>query len=206
MLRIGVTGGIGSGKSTAAKYFNDFFQAELIDADDIARRLTAKNGAALPKIREVFGDSIFNKDFSLNRDVLRKQIFDSTDSRKLLEGIIHPLVRSEIFQRDQRASAIGASIAVFDIPLLIEDISWRTFLDKIVVIDCCKSTQIQRVFSRSGILAEDAAAIISAQATRADRLSASDAVIYNGGRSTLDEFRSSVQELGAIWLQSSRLK
>ena len=182
MLRVGVTGGIGSGKSTVAAMLVAA-GAALIDADAISRDLTLAGGAAIEPLRKQFGDKVISPDGALSRPAMRELAFNDAAVKAQLEAIIHPLVAQQCDQQAEFALAAGKSCAVFDIPLLVESGRWRTQLDCIVVVDCLESTQISRVVQRSNWGAESVQKVIAAQATRAQRLAAADMVIYNDGLS-----------------------
>ena len=193
MLRVGVTGGIGSGKSTVAAMLVAA-GAALIDADAISRDLTLAGGAAIEPLRKQFGDKVISPDGALSRPAMRELAFNDAAVKAQLEAIIHPLVAQQCDQQAEFALAAGKSCAVFDIPLLVESGRWRTQLDCIVVVDCLESTQISRVVQRSNWGAESVQKVIAAQATRAQRLAAADMVIYNDGLS-LEQLLAQVQQL-----------
>ena len=193
MLRVGVTGGIGSGKSTVAAMLVAA-GAALIDADAISRDLTLAGGAAIEPLRKQFGDKVISPDGALSRPAMRELAFNDAAVKAQLEAIIHPLVAQQCDQQAEFALAAGKSCAVFDIPLLVESGRWRTQLDCIVVVDCLESTQISRVVQRSNWGAESVEKVIAAQATRAQRLAAADMVIYNDGLS-LEQLLAQVQQL-----------
>jgi len=178
--QIGLTGGIGSGKSTVAASFAQC-GAALIDADALSRSLTAVGGAALPAIAARFGDHMLQADGALDRDAMRAQVFSDPTARAQLEAIMHPLVGQSMQAAVQAAQDQGAALAVLDIPLLVESRRWPAALDAVVVVDCLPDTQLARVMQRSGLSAEAVRAIMASQASRAQRLAAADAVIYNEG-------------------------
>ncbi|MBQ8110891.1 MAG: dephospho-CoA kinase [Clostridia bacterium] len=164
---IGLTGGIGCGKSEAARYLNRLGAAHL-DADVISRELTAENGAALPEIRRVFGDAAFAADGSLDRASLGRLVFGNEPARRALEGIIHPLVQREMLERMDAAAQAGARVVILDVPLLFEtgmdalcDETWALYLDREV--------QIERIIARDGLSREDAEARIDSQMTSEER-------------------------------------
>jgi dephospho-CoA kinase len=179
-LRLGLTGGIGSGKSTVARLLVNR-GAVLIDADAISRAATAPGGKAIAPIAEAFGPDAIEASGALDRDAMRNRIFNDPTAKARLEGIIHPLVGLEISTQTQRADAIGAACIVFDIPLLVESRHWRKSLQRILVVDCLESTQVTRVASRNGLAPEEVEKIILAQATRSQRLAAADTVLFNDG-------------------------
>lgn len=193
MLRLGLTGGIGSGKSTVAAMLVKL-GAVLIDADAIARNVTAPNGAAIEPIRHEFGADFIGPDGALNRDRMRTLAFADASAKKRLEFIVHPLVGQAVEQQAATARAGGQTCAVFDIPLLVESGRWRQRLDEVLVVDCGTATQIERVMARNGLARETVEGVIAAQATRLQRLTAADCVICNDGLS-LDELRAEVARL-----------
>ena len=192
-LRLGLTGGIGSGKSTVGQMLAAR-GAAVLDADAISRSLTAAGGTAMPLIRECFGDAVIAADGSLDRAAMRSLVFHNADARHQLEAIIHPLVGSTTEAHAQAAIAAGAPLLVFDIPLLVESPRWPARLDHIVVVDCAIETQITRVMQRNGLERSAVQAIIDAQATRAQRRAAADWVVYNDGI-TLDQLRDHAHQI-----------
>ena len=190
--RIGLTGGIGSGKSTVASMLAQW-GAAVIDADAISRGLTAQGGRAIPDIRRLFGPGLIAPDGAMDRQAMRQKVFSDPQARQQLEGIIHPLVAQITNEQVQAAIAQGTPCIVHDIPLLVESGGrWRAQLDRIVVVDCEPSTQRERVLARSGLAAEEVDRIMAQQASRAQRLACADLVIYNQGLS-LDGLRQQVQ-------------
>ena len=190
--RIGLTGGIGSGKSTVLAMLQAL-GAVAIDADAISRATTAAGGAAIPAIRQVFGPDFVTPDGALDRVRMRERAYAHPEARRELEAIIHPLVGAEIARQVDAALAAGARCIVFDIPLLVESGRWRQQVDRVLVVDCEPETQVQRVVARSGLAAEEVRAIIAAQAPRALRLAAADLVICNEGL-TLEALRKEVEQ------------
>ena len=180
MIRLGLTGGIGSGKSTVAKMLVEH-GATLIDADDISRAATAPGGSAIARIAAQFGTEATTPEGAMNRDVMRQRVFADATARQQLEAIIHPLVSLESARQAEQARLAGCELLVFDIPLLVESKRWRRQLDKILVVDCEQTTQISRVTQRSGWTPDAVEKVILQQATRAERLAAADLVIYNDG-------------------------
>jgi dephospho-CoA kinase len=181
-MRIGLTGGIGSGKSTVLRMFAEL-GAAVIDADAISRATTAAGGAAIAAIGARFGPEFVTPEGALDRERMRAHAYADPQARKKLEEIIHPLVGQESARQVEAALAAGVPCIVFDIPLLVESGRWRAQVDRVVVIDCSPETQIERVVARSGLKPDEVRAIIAAQATRADRLAAADIVICNEGLS-----------------------
>ena len=180
-LRIGLTGGIGSGKTTVSQFLLAR-HAAVIDADAIARQLTAPEGAAMPAIQEKFGFKFIAEDGSLNREKMRSYVFEKSDAKLALEAIIHPLVALETQRQAEIAMNAGNQTLVFDVPLLVESgVRWRSQVDRILVVDCLPETQIQRVMARNHLHREVVQSIIAAQASREEKLAAADWVIHNDG-------------------------
>ncbi len=179
--RVGLTGGIGSGKSAVA----ELFQAQgatIIDADAIAHELTAPGGAAIASARTAFGPDYLTPEGALDRGAMRRLAFADPTARKRLEGILHPLIRAECDARIRRlASADFSCYAVLVVPLLVESGDYRSRVVRICVVDCPEEIQIARVMARSGLSRQNTAAILAAQASRAERLVAADDVIDNTG-------------------------
>ena len=190
MLRLGLTGGIGSGKSTVAQMLAGH-GATLIDADAISRATTAAGGAAIEQIAAQFGFDAINADGAMNRNVMRQRVFDDPAVKKQLEAIIHPLVSQESARQAELARRAGSVWVVFDIPLLVESKRWRQQLDKVLVVDCEEATQISRVMARESTANGDnngwtqtaVEKVMAQQASRAQRRAAADWVIYNDGLS-----------------------
>lgn len=193
-LRIGLTGGIGSGKSTVAQLLQAR-GAAVIDADAIARNVTAAHGAAMPAITRTFGAEFITPDGALDRERMRAHVFSQPEAKQALEAIIHPLVSQETQQQAQAAISKGHRTLVFDVPLLVEaGERWRPQVDRILVVDCLEETQIHRVIARNGLSREAVQRILSAQASRVQKLAAADWVIYNDGIS-LDTLENQVNWL-----------
>jgi dephospho-CoA kinase len=180
--RIGLTGGIGSGKSTVARVLVAC-GAALIDADAISRQLTAAGGAAISELAVQFGPQVITPDGALDREQMRQLAFSDPAIKLQLEAIIHPLVTQESLRQSNAATAAGRACIVFDIPLLVESGHWRRQLDQVLVVDCLKTTQIARVMARNAWTREAVEKIIAAQASRAQRLTAADICICNEGLS-----------------------
>lgn len=176
---VGLSGGIGSGKSSAARLFSERHGVPVIDADAIARSLTADQGAALPAIRAAFGDELFDVSGSLLRQHLRDKVFADPAARGVLESILHPLIQREI--EAQQARWQDEVYGVVEIPLLAEQPQFQGSVDRVLIIDCPESLQIRRVAERSGLSHDMIRQILSAQATRAQRLALADDVIENSG-------------------------
>ena len=180
MIRLGLTGGIGSGKSTVANILISS-GATLIDADAISRATTAPDGSAMAAIAAQFGSDFVTRQGALNRDAMRQLVFANPLARLQLEGIIHPLVSLESERQAEQALLAGCRLLVFDIPLLVESMRWRQLLQRVLVVDCDEASQISRVVLRSNWTREAVEKVITQQATRSQRLAAADFVIYNQG-------------------------
>jgi dephospho-CoA kinase len=191
-LRVGLTGGIGSGKSTVLAMLAQL-GAATIDADAISRGTTATGGEAIAAIAQTFGPQFITPEGALDRERMRAHAYANPQARKQLEDIIHPLVGAQSARQVQAALAAGARCIVFDIPLLVESGRWRQQLDRVLVVDCSVQTQIARTMQRSGLAEEAVRAIIAAQATREQRLAAADLVICNEGLS-LEQLEAEVRE------------
>ena len=194
VARIGLTGGIGSGKSTVADVCVQL-GAALVDTDAIARRLTAAGGAAMPALRQAFGVDIAAADGSLDRDAMRRKVFADAHARRRLESVLHPMIGEQALRE---ADAASAAIVVFDIPLLAESSVWRQRVDRVLVVDCDPETQLARVSQRPGWTRETAALAIAAQASREARRRVADAVIHNAGIA-LQDLRHEVASLWRLW-------
>ncbi|MCX7252574.1 MAG: dephospho-CoA kinase [Burkholderiales bacterium] len=188
-VRLGLTGGIGSGKSTVAALLVES-GATLIDADAISRASTAAGGSAIEAVRAAFGDEFITADQAMDRDRMRARIFADPTARAQLERIIHPIVRAKI---DQQLAALQRGVAVLDLPLLAESSAWRERCDLIWVVDCAPETQIRRVMQRNGWPRPQVLAVLAAQASREQRLAIADCVIDNEGV-TLAELGAQVRQ------------
>jgi len=180
VLVVGLTGGIGSGKSTVADMLV-VRGAALVDTDRIAHELTAPLGAAVEAIRAAFGDEVVAPDGSMDRAAMRARAFSDPGARKRLESILHPMIRTRTDQAVRDAIAGGAPYVIVAVPLLVESASGPGRFDRVLVVDCPPEAQRERVMRRSGLAREQVEAIIAAQATRAQRLAAADDVVDNGG-------------------------
>jgi dephospho-CoA kinase len=180
-LRLGLTGGIGSGKSTVASFMASA-GAAVMDADAISRALTLPGGRAIPAILAEFGEQLIAPDGAMNRDAMRALVFSNPESKRQLEAIIHPLVGQVLQEESIAATAAGHACLVYDVPLLVESGErWRRQVDWVCVVDCDVETQIQRVMSRSQLGRAEIERIIAQQASRQQRLDSADAVIFNEG-------------------------
>jgi dephospho-CoA kinase len=193
-LSIGLTGGIGSGKSTVAAELAAL-GAAIVDTDAIARTLTLPGGAAIPAIAAQFGAEVVDASGGLDRTRMRQRAFADAAARQRLEAILHPMIREETARQ---AAAARRGIVVFDVPLLVESGRWREQVDKVLVIDCAETTQIERVMARSGWTRESVQSVIAQQATRAARRACADAVIHNDGISR-EELISQIRALWQGW-------
>jgi dephospho-CoA kinase len=192
--RIGLTGGIGSGKSTVAAIWVSK-GAALVDTDAIARSLTAAGGAAMGALRAEFGAQVVASDGTLDRGRMRDLAFADPSVRRRLEAILHPLI-GEVARRQAKQS--DSAVVVFDVPLLAESSHWRSGCDRILVVDCPESTQAARVMQRSGWSAEQVWRVIDQQAPRESRRAIADAVIHNDG-CAISDLTSFVDALRTLW-------
>lgn len=183
--RLGLTGGIGSGKSTVSALLKQH-GAAIVDADATSRLLTQPGGLAIASICSEFGDDFIDSTGAMNRDKMRELVYADPTVRLRLEGIIHPLVGQETQRQAIAAAQAGFKVVVFDIPLLVESNQWRQNLDQVIVVDCTPEVQIERVMARSGLTEAIIRGIIAAQATRQARLSCADLVIFNARLSLND--------------------
>ncbi|MDZ7891326.1 MAG: dephospho-CoA kinase [Rhodoferax sp.] len=194
-MRVGLTGGIGSGKSTVAAFLEQC-GASVVDADAISRAATAAGGSAIAPISAAFGTDMIDATGALDRVKMRAMVFQDTEARKLLESIIHPLVGAAIEAATREAQSRGARCVVLDIPLLVESAHWRKRLDKVLVVDCSTETQIRRVMQRNALEVHEVQAVIDSQAPRLTRLAAADCVISNEGLSLL-QLEAVTKQMGA---------
>ncbi len=172
---VGLTGGIGSGKSLVADMLATH-GAAIIDTDVIAHQLTAPGGAAMPAIRAAFGERFVTADGALNRAVMREHVFADPTARKRLEAILHPLIGAET---DAAARRAEGPYLVFVVPLLVESGRWVERVDRVLVVDCPEAVQLERVMRRNQLTREQVEAIMASQASRAQRLAVADDVIVN---------------------------
>lgn len=192
--RLGLTGGIGSGKSTAAAMLARL-GAVVVDADAISRAVTASGGVAIHPIESAFGNGVLTAERALDREKMRHLVYSDPTAKARLEAIVHPLVGQAIAQQAQQAQAAEVPCVVFDIPLLVESGRWRQTLDRVLVIDCGEETQIARVTARSGMAAVDVQKIMATQASRSRRLAAADLVVFNDGIS-MEDLAQRMREIG----------
>ncbi len=199
MFAVGLTGGIGSGKTTVA----DLFAAQgaaVVDTDVIAHRITAPGGSAMPLIEEAFGPQFIAADGSLDRAKMRTLVFSDNAAKARLEAITHPLIRAETER--ERNAATGPYI-VFVVPLLVESGTWKSRVDRVLVVDCSVETQIARVMRRNAFSREAVLAIVARQATREARLAAADDVIVNDN-AALDLLAKEVRRLHSYYRKLAR--
>ena len=192
--RIGLTGGIGSGKST----FGALLQkrgAALVDSDQIARQVTGPGGAAIAAIAQRFGPEFVDDTGALDRGRMRELAYSAPDARTALEAIVHPLVSLHSSQQAQAAEDAGTRVIVFDVPLLVESGRWVQRLDAVIVIDCPPAVQIQRVMSRSGLNQSTDEAILAAQSPRNIRRASADIVVHNGDNCTLADLQKMAEQV-----------
>ena len=194
-LRLGVTGGIGSGKSTFAAMLQAC-GAALVDADQLARTVTESGGSAIDAIRMQFGADFIDASGAMDRARMRTLAFSQPQAREQLQAIVHPLVGQAIAQAQQHAEDAGHRVVVLDIPLLTESARWPRQLDAVLVVDCSEQTQIERVRSRSGLDEQAVRAIMATQSSRATRRAAADWVVFNEGLG-LPELQAVARQIGA---------
>jgi dephospho-CoA kinase len=195
MLKIGLTGGIGSGKTRVADLFHEW-GASVIDTDVIAHQLTQANGLAMPAIRETFGEQVVATDGSMDRAAMRERVFRDPETRRALEAIVHPLI-AEV--TEQQARQAQGCYLVLVVPLLVETNRWLEKVDRVCVVDCDPDTQINRVQMRSGLTIDAIKRIMSAQATREARLAVAHDVVLNDGATTPRQLRMRARELHEFW-------
>ena len=200
LLSIGLTGGIGCGKTTVANMFAAL-GASVVDTDLIAHSMTVPGGPARPAIRAAFGDGYITPEGALDRAAMRALVFSDPDAKLRLEAILHPLIRATA--EAEAAAATGAYV-IYVVPLLIESGNWRGRVARVLAIDCPESLQIARVMARNGLQEEQVRAIMAAQVSRQDRLAAADDVITNDDG--IAALTPQVEALHAIYLAiSSRM-
>ncbi len=193
--RIGLTGGIGSGKSTVAQLLVQL-GAWLVDTDAISRELTAGGGEAIASIREAFGAEYIDEHGALDRARMRTLVFQEPEAKHRLERILHPMIGRATQVRSLQAAP--GQWVVYDVPLLVESGRWRTQVDRVLVVDCSEATQVARVMARSALAESEVRGIIAAQASRAARLACADAVLYNDD-CTVEQLGAEVSALWRHW-------
>jgi dephospho-CoA kinase len=195
---VGLTGGIGSGKTTVA----DMFAARgaaVIDTDQIAHALTAPGGLAIPDIKAQFGEAFLTPEGAMDRAAMRAYVFQEPAAKARLEAILHPLIR---IGTERAAARASGDYLIFAVPLLVESRNWKQRVSRVLVVDCQEETQVRRVISRSGLAESQVRAIMQAQATRAQRLAAADDVIDNDGDAIA--LVPQVDRLHALYLAAAR--
>jgi len=195
---VGLTGGIGSGKSAAAEEFATL-GAQVVDTDEIARELTAPGGAAMPHIKSLFGDAFVAASGALDREAMRRHVFADPAAKLALERLLHPMIRAE---SQRRIAEARGPYVVHVVPLLVESPDYRSRVDRVLVVDAPEALQIERVRARSGLAPADVQAIMRSQASRAERLAAADDVIDNAG--SLQALREQVGSLHRKYLQLAK--
>jgi dephospho-CoA kinase len=195
---VGLTGGIGSGKSAAAQEF-ERLGAHVVDTDAIAHELTARGGAALPELERVFGRAVLGETGALDRAKMRGLVFADPAAKHALEALLHPMIRAE---SQRRIASSPGPYVIYVVPLLVESQDYRSRVDRVLVVDAPEALQIERVRARSGLSEAEVRAIMAAQATRADRLAAADDVIENRG--TIDALRQQVAAFHRKYLEYSK--
>jgi dephospho-CoA kinase len=189
---IGLTGGIGSGKTAVSSLLAEF-GAGVIDTDLISHQITAPGGKAIPMIATAFGDDFINPEGALNRAKMRTLVFKDTEARQILEQITHPLIQQETVKQAFELAKSKVSYLVFVVPLLIESGTWLKVIDYLVVVDCPEETQIKRVMHRNNMTRPEVENILKAQSKRNTRLAAANAIIENQG--SLEDLKLEVLKL-----------
>jgi dephospho-CoA kinase len=197
---VGLTGGIGSGKSTIARAFAEH-GVNIVDTDRIAHQVSASGGAAIESLRDAFGNDAIASDGSMDRDWMRQRVFDNEQERHKLERIVHPIIRQIT---NEQVMAKPEPYVIIDVPLLIESGNWENRCDRVLVVDCQVQTQIDRVIQRNGFTRERIDSIIAVQATREQRLAAADDVLDNDNE--LEESLRRVDELHQQYLSLAAQK
>jgi dephospho-CoA kinase len=200
---VGLTGGIGSGKTTVADLFARR-GAALVDTDAIAHELTGPQGAAMAAIAAAFGAAVLRPDGGLDRAAMRAVVFSDRSAKARLEAILHPLIRQQSAARCKAATSGHAPYVLLVVPLLVETGSYRQRADRVLVVDCDESVQISRVMARSGLAADAVKAIMATQASRAERRAVADDVVLNEGG--LEALLPQVEGLHLRYLDLARAK
>ena len=197
---VGLTGGIGSGKSVVARLFAER-GVTIVDTDQIARGLTAAQGAAMPDILAEFGAGMAGADGAMDRGKMRELVFRDPDAKRRLEAILHPRIRAAV----AAAAAIGSGpYVIFDVPLLVESGTWKDRVDRVLVVDCPEALQVARVMARNGLPEDQVRAIMAAQSPRLARLAAADDVVDNSGE--LEDLPGQIERLHQLYLDFSKRK
>ncbi len=194
---VGLTGGIGSGKSAVGRLFEER-GIVVVDTDAIAHELTTPGGTAIPAIRAEFGDSVITAEGALDRAAMRGIVFADPAARKRLEAILHPMIRAE---SDRRVAAADSPYVILMVPLLVESGIYRERCKRIAVVDCAVDTQIARVMARNGLSRTEVERIIAAQASREQRRTAADDLIDNDG--DIAALAPQIDQLHREYLKSS---
>ncbi|MFN5446467.1 MAG: dephospho-CoA kinase [bacterium] len=197
---VGLTGGIGSGKSAVATLFSDR-GASIIDTDAISHELTAAGGDAMPEIARNFGDAFLTSEGALNRAAMRELVFKDHAARSQLESILHPLISQKTRALANQANGL---YLIFVVPLLVESGRWKDRVDRILVIDCNEELQIERVMRRNQLSAEQVRAIMATQVSRTLRLAAADDVLVNDR--SLEALAQEVERLHQHYLRLAQEK
>ena len=196
-LTVGLTGGIGSGKSAAADEFGRL-GATVVDTDAIAHELTRPGGAAVPHVRALFGEAFVLPNGAMDRKSMRERVFADPAAKQALESLLHPMIRDEA---TRRIAAAQGQYVIYVVPLLIESGDYRRRVDRVLVVDAAEELQVERVRARSGLGEREVRAIMANQVPRAERLAAADDVIDNGG--SLEALRGQVAALHARYVKMS---
>ncbi len=197
-LCVGLTGGIGSGKSTVSKLFSNL-GAYIIDTDEIAHQLTQADGGAMAEITRVFGPDYLDTAGALDRAKMRKLIFSDSEAKKRLEALIHPLIRLRV--QEEIDSVNDAPYVVLVVPLLLQSPAYMKWVQRILVVDCPEDQQIERVMQRSNLSEVEVRSILSQQSSRAERLSKATDLIHNDG--SLAQLEKQVHALHEVYFSIS---
>lgn len=197
---VGLTGGIGSGKSLAASFFSDL-GIPVVDADAVSRSITAAGGEACRAVAEEFGGEFISEDGSMNRAKMRELVFSDPSAKARLEALLHPIIEAKTRARFDELSK-DHLVIIYDCPLLIEKKEWREGVDRILVVDVEPQEQIRRVGLRSGLSPSEVEAVMRNQASRQERLAAADDVIYNGGG--IEDLQAAVKKICKKYLELAR--
>jgi len=197
-LVVGLTGGIGCGKSTACQFFSTL-GIDVIDTDEIARQLTQPHGLAINAIQDIFGNTFITPEGALDREKMRNLIFSDSDSRLKLEHILHPLIRKETLNR---IALTRSSYTIVAIPLLFETSDYDTIVQRVLVIDCEEEQQISRTIARSHLSEQKVKAIMATQTSRKDRIQKANDIIIN--RQEIDDLKDQVTRLHHKYMMLSK--
>jgi dephospho-CoA kinase len=194
---IGLTGGIGSGKSRVAELFREL-GATIVDTDELSRLLTGPGAAGAIAIGQEFGADYLTAEGALDRDRMRERVFADPDARRQLEAILHPQIRREV---GAALAGVATPYAVVVVPLLVETGAYRDAIQRVVVVDCSEELQVARVTARSGLAEDEVRAIMASQASRAERLRHADDIIRNEG--DVENLRAQVRALHQSYLAAA---